>query len=67
MILFTGTLKTVARQQAWNDVTTVGSIPEKDATKRTYILVIGDLNPAVLTLRSHHRQSRRVRRRTSRS
>ena len=26
-----------------------GAIPEKDATGRTSILVIGDLNPAVLT------------------
>jgi DNA polymerase-3 subunit epsilon len=49
VIVFTGTLKTRTREQAWNDVATVGAIPEKDVTRRTNILVIGDLNPAVLT------------------
>ena len=49
VIVFTGTLKTRTRQQAWNDAATVGAIPEKDVTRRTNILVIGDLNPAVLT------------------
>jgi DNA polymerase III epsilon subunit-like protein len=49
VIVFTGTLKTRTRQQAWNDVTRVGGIPEKDVTGRTNMLVIGDLNPAVLT------------------
>jgi DNA polymerase III epsilon subunit-like protein len=49
VIVFTGTLKTRTRQQAWNDVATVGGIPEKDVTRHTNILVIGDLNPAVLT------------------
>jgi hypothetical protein len=41
----TGTLKTRTRQQAWNDVATVGAIPENDVTRRTNILVVGDLNP----------------------
>ena len=45
----TGALKTRTRQQSWSDVATVGAIPEKDVTRRTNILVIGDLNPAVLT------------------
>jgi DNA polymerase III subunit epsilon len=49
VIVFTGTLKTRTRQQAWNDAAAVGGIPEKDVTRRTNILVIGDLNPAVLT------------------
>jgi DNA polymerase-3 subunit epsilon len=49
VIVFTGTLKTRTRQQAWNDVARAGAIPEKSVTARTNILVIGDLNPAVLT------------------
>src|SRR5262249_32586786 len=49
VIVFTGTLKTRTRQQAWNDAATAGAIPEKDVTRRTNILVIGDLHPAGLT------------------
>jgi DNA polymerase III subunit epsilon len=49
VIVFTGTLKTRTRQHAWNDAATAGGIPEKDVTKRTNILVIGDLNLAVFT------------------
>ena len=49
VVVVTGTLKTRSRQQAWTDVATVGGIPEKDVTRRTNILVIGDLNPAVFT------------------
>jgi DNA polymerase III subunit epsilon len=49
VIVFTGALKTRTRQQAWNDVAAVGAIPEKDVTRRTNILVVGDLDPAVLT------------------
>jgi DNA polymerase III subunit epsilon len=48
VIVFTGTLKTRTRQQAWDDAAKVGGIPEKDVTGRTNILVVGDLNPAVL-------------------
>jgi DNA polymerase-3 subunit epsilon len=47
--VFTGALKSRTRQQAWNDVAKVGGIPEKDVSSRTKILVVGDLNPAVLT------------------
>jgi DNA polymerase-3 subunit epsilon len=49
VIVFTGTLKSRTRQQAWNDVAKVGGIPEKDVSSRTNILVVGELNPAVLT------------------
>jgi DNA polymerase-3 subunit epsilon len=49
VIVFTGTLKTRTRQQAWNDAAAAGAIPEKGVTKRTNVLVIGDLNPAVFT------------------
>ena len=33
---------------AWDDVVRVGGIPERSVTKQTNILVIGDINPAVL-------------------
>jgi DNA polymerase III subunit epsilon len=33
---------------AWDDVARVGGIPELSVTQRTNILVIGDINPAVL-------------------
>jgi DNA polymerase III subunit epsilon len=49
VIVFTGALKSRTRQQAWNDVAGVGGIPEKDVSSRTNILVVGDLNPALLT------------------
>jgi DNA polymerase-3 subunit epsilon len=49
VIVFTGALKTRTRQQAWDEAARAGAIPEKDVTGRTNIVVIGDLNPAVLT------------------
>ena len=49
VVVFTGALKTRTRQQAWEDAARAGAIPEKDVTGRTNIMVIGDLNPAVLT------------------
>jgi DNA polymerase III subunit epsilon len=33
---------------AWDDVVRVGGVPEREVTKRTNILVRGDVNPAVL-------------------
>jgi DNA polymerase III subunit epsilon len=33
---------------AWDDVVKVGGIPELNVIQRTNILVIGDVNPAVL-------------------
>lgn len=48
VIVFTGALKSRTRQQAWDDAGRFGAVPEKNITKRTNILVIGDLNPAVL-------------------
>lgn len=49
VIVFTGKLKSRTRQQAWNDAARAGAIPETDITGRTGIVVIGDLNPAVLS------------------
>ena len=47
-VVFTGALQTRTRQMAWEDVVGVGGIPELGVTKRTNVLVIGDINPAVL-------------------
>ena len=33
---------------AWDNIIQVGGIPEISVTKRTNVLVIGDINPAVL-------------------
>jgi DNA polymerase III epsilon subunit-like protein len=49
ILVFTGTLRSRTRQTAWEDVVKVGGIPEPGVTKRTNILVTGDINPAVLT------------------
>ena len=49
VIVFTGKLATRTRQQAWNDASRVGGIPEKAVSGRTNIVVIGELNPATLT------------------
>jgi DNA polymerase-3 subunit epsilon len=48
IVVFTGALKSRTRQTAWEDVARVGGIPEPNVTKHTNILVIGDINPAVL-------------------
>lgn len=48
VIVFTGTLMSRTRQMAWDDVIKAGGIPEPGVTKRTNVLVVGDINPAVL-------------------
>jgi DNA polymerase-3 subunit epsilon len=48
VIVFTGALMSRTRQMAWDDVAKVGGIPELSVTQRTNVLVIGDINPAVL-------------------
>jgi DNA polymerase III subunit epsilon len=47
-VVFTGALQSRTRQMAWEDVANVGGIPERTVTKRTNILVTGDINTAVL-------------------
>lgn len=47
VVVFTGKLSR-NRQMAWEDVVRVGGVPETDVTKRTDVLVSGDINPAVL-------------------
>ncbi|MGO9155122.1 exonuclease domain-containing protein [Mycobacterium sp.] len=48
VVVFTGTLMAMTRQIAWDECSRVGAIPEKSTTKRTNVLIIGDINPAVL-------------------
>lgn len=43
-VVFTGTLTTMTRQDAWNALSQVGGIPGKSVTKRTNVLVVGDLD-----------------------
>lgn len=48
VVVFTGALMTMTRQAAWDECARVGAITEKATTKRTNVLVVGDINPAVL-------------------
>jgi DNA polymerase III epsilon subunit-like protein len=48
VVVFTGTLMSMTRRIAWEECARVGATPELDTTKRTNVLVIGDINPAVL-------------------
>jgi DNA polymerase-3 subunit epsilon len=48
VIVFTGALMSRTRQMAWDDVVKVGGVPEPNVTRHTNVLVIGDINPAVL-------------------
>lgn len=47
-VVFTGALMSMTRQLAWEECAKVGAIPEPSTTKRTNVLVIGDVNPATL-------------------
>ncbi|MFF2557386.1 exonuclease domain-containing protein [Nocardia sp. NPDC058058] len=42
IIVFTGDLTTLTRQEAWNIIAACGATPAKNVTKRTTCLVIGD-------------------------
>jgi DNA polymerase-3 subunit epsilon len=48
VLVFTGALMSRTRQMAWDDVMKIGGIPELSVTKRTNVLVVGDINPALL-------------------
>lgn len=48
VVVFTGALMSMTRQIAWEECARVGAIPDKTPTKRTNVLVVGDINPAVL-------------------
>lgn len=48
VVAFTGTLMSMTRQIAWDECARVGAAAKNNVTKRTNILVVGDINPAVL-------------------
>lgn len=48
VVVFTGTLLSMTRDIARQECARVGAIPEQNTTKRTNVLVVGDINPAVL-------------------
>ncbi|RYU14841.1 exonuclease domain-containing protein [Nocardioides iriomotensis] len=48
VVVFTGTLMSMTRDIARQECARVGAIPEQNTTKKTNVLVIGDINPAVL-------------------
>ncbi|WP_405162059.1 exonuclease domain-containing protein [Nocardia sp. NBC_01499] len=48
VIVFTGTLMSMTRQVAWQECARVGARTDEDVTKKTNVLVVGDINPAVL-------------------
>ena len=48
VVVFTGTLMSMTRQIAWEECARVGALADKSPTKRTNVLVVGDINPAVL-------------------
>lgn len=48
VVVFTGTLMSMTRDTARQECAKVGAIPEQTTTKRTNVLVVGDINPAVL-------------------
>ncbi|RBY97547.1 hypothetical protein DQ237_00940 [Blastococcus sp. TF02-8] len=48
VVVFTGTLMSMTRDVARQECARVGATPEQNTTKRTNVLVVGDINPAVL-------------------
>lgn len=48
VVVFTGALMSMTRQIAWDECSRIGAIAERSTTKRTNVLVVGDVNPAVL-------------------
>ncbi len=48
VVVFTGALASMVRQQAWDEVVRAGGRPEENMTKRTNVLVLGSFNPGSL-------------------
>lgn len=48
VVVFTGTLMSMTRDIARQECARVGATPDQGTTKRTNVLVVGDINPAVL-------------------
>jgi DNA polymerase III epsilon subunit-like protein len=48
VVVFTGALMSMTRNVARQECARVGAMPEQSTTKKTNVLVVGDINPAVL-------------------
>jgi DNA polymerase-3 subunit epsilon len=48
VIVFTGALQSMTRQDPWDAAVGVGASPEKNVTRRTDVVVIGGFDPAHL-------------------
>ena len=48
VVVFTGALQTMTRQEAWDAVARSGGSPEKTTTRRTNVLVVGNMDPRQL-------------------
>lgn len=48
VVVFTGALMSMTRDMARQACARLGATPEENTTKRTNVLVVGDINPAVL-------------------
>jgi DNA polymerase III epsilon subunit-like protein len=48
VLVFTGKLMGMTRQTAWDECSRIGALAEGNVTKRTHVLIVGDINPAVL-------------------
>ncbi|WP_375503705.1 exonuclease domain-containing protein [uncultured Jatrophihabitans sp.] len=48
VVVLTGGLMSMTRQTAWDQLASAGAVPEKGVTKRTNVLVVGEIDPAVL-------------------
>jgi DNA polymerase-3 subunit epsilon len=48
VVVFTGALTSMTRQSAWEECARAGAIPQANTTKRTNVLVVGDVDPAYL-------------------
>jgi DNA polymerase-3 subunit epsilon len=48
VVIFTGTLMSMTRRIAWAECARVGAITQEETTKRTNVLVVGDINTGLL-------------------
>ncbi|MFE3261427.1 BRCT domain-containing protein [Nocardia sp. NPDC059091] len=48
VVVFTGQLMSMTRQIAWQECARIGALANKGVTTKTNVLVVGDINPAVL-------------------
>lgn len=48
VVVFTGKLMSMTRQIAWDECSRIGALAEAGTTRRTNVLVVGDITPATL-------------------